>query len=153
MTTMELTNHYNFLYDQNKKNLIENDFLPELFYFISEFNIILMKIKKYIKKDVEYINLIDFEDKYKIIYGYDKFNRFYICFKILCVENLAENFFILKIYQTYQNDFEHFTLQESFLNLKNFSLLNMYYITELSQLLKILFSSELCEINDKYYLF
>lgn len=150
---VELSNYYDSLYIQNKKNLIENDFLPELFYFISEFDIILMKISKSMKANVEDIYLIDFQDKYKIIYGFDKFNRFYICFKILCIENQVENYIILKIYQTYQNDFEHFTFQESFLNIKNFSLLNMYYISEISQLLKILFSSELCKVDNKFYLF
>lgn len=148
---MELANHYDILYNQNKKNLIENDFLPEIFYLISEFDIILMKIKKSMKNNVEDIDLVDFEDKYKIVYGFDKFNRFYICFKILCKENTIDNYYILKIYQTYRNDFEHFTLQESFLNIKNFSLSNMYYISEFTQLLKILFSSEFCKNDDKYY--
>jgi len=148
MTTMELANHYDFLYNQNKKNLIENDFLPEFFDLICEFDIILMKIKKSMKNNVEDIDFVDFQDKYKIVYGFDKFNRFYICFKILCTENVVDKYYILKIYQTYSNDFEHFTLQESFLNLKNFSLSNMYYISEFSQLLKILFSSEFCKKNE-----
>lgn len=148
---MELANHYDILYNQNKKNLIENDFLPELFYLISEFDIILMKIKKSMKNNVEDIDLVDFENKYKIVYGFDKFQRFYICFKILCKENTIDNYYILKIYQTYRNDFEHFTLQESFLNIKNFSLSNMYYISEFTQLLKILFSSEFCKNDDKHY--
>jgi len=150
---MDLANHYDFLYNKNKQFLIDNNFLSPLFYFISEFDIILMKIKKSLKTNLKDICLLDFEDKYKIIYGFDNFNRFYICFKILCIENKDEKYIILKIYQTYQNDFEHFTFEESFLNLKNFSLLNMYYISDLSQLLKILFSSELCKIDDKYYLF
>ena len=102
------------------------------------------------KNNVEDINLSDFQDKYKIVYGFDKFHRFYICFKILYKEHTIDNFQILKIYQTYRNDFEHFTLQESFLNIKNFSLSNMYYISEFTQLLKILFSSEFYKSDDKY---